>query len=51
METNFTVASQRYGLHDIGFARDTGRTYEMFECGTDYSLEHIFTKARAQLLL
>jgi hypothetical protein len=35
METNFTVASRRYGLLDIGFAWDTARTYEMLECGTE----------------
>ena len=51
METNFTVASQRYGMRDIGFARETDRTYEMLECGTEYSLEHRFTKTITQLLL
>jgi len=51
METNCSVSCQRYGMRDIGFAWDTGRAYEVRECGTEYSLEHRFTKTRIQLLL
>jgi hypothetical protein len=51
METDFTVASQRCGLLDIGFARNTDRTYKMLECGTEYRLEHRVTKTRIHLLL
>jgi hypothetical protein len=51
METNFTVTSQRYGLLDICYARNTERTYKMLECGTEYSLELRVTKTIIYLLL